>query len=214
MRGADPAGRRRAQVGIFQVMLLGRSAAVAHGVLRGMEPLLPFRDASSGAPCFLLRVQHVLAVRPRGRAAAGEGGAGKRGDGAVVGLARLSCCTDGTRLLCMRNVLSGAGVPPPRVHGLQSPAKAHGGMHEAAGAHEMHEASRNCRKHACQPARVRQLSTPPALAVQGIERAKAAGFLDWDSPRCSFDLAEYEHYEQVENGDLNWIVPGETRPDV
>ena len=43
---------------------------------------------------------------------------------------------------------------------------------------------------------------------QGIERAKSAGFLDWDRPDCSFDLAEYEHYEQVENGDLNWIVPG------
>ncbi len=43
---------------------------------------------------------------------------------------------------------------------------------------------------------------------QGIERAKAAGFLDWDSPDCAFDLAEYMHYEQVENGDLNWIVPG------
>lgn len=22
-----------------------------------------------------------------------------------------------------------------------------------------------------------------------------------------FDLAEYQHYEQVENGDLNWIIP-------
>lgn len=43
---------------------------------------------------------------------------------------------------------------------------------------------------------------------QGMERAKLAGFLDWDRPDCSFDLAEYEHYEQVENGDLNWIVPG------
>ncbi len=46
------------------------------------------------------------------------------------------------------------------------------------------------------------------VAGQGMERAKLAGFLDWDRPDCSFDLAEYEHYEQVENGDLNWIVPG------
>ena len=23
-----------------------------------------------------------------------------------------------------------------------------------------------------------------------------------------FNLAEYEHYESVENGDLNWIIPG------
>jgi hypothetical protein len=34
------------------------------------------------------------------------------------------------------------------------------------------------------------------------------GFLDWDRPDCTFNLAEYEHYEQVENGDLNWIIPG------
>ncbi|KAK9839607.1 hypothetical protein WJX81_000477 [Elliptochloris bilobata] len=89
-------------VGIFQVMLLGRSAAVAHAVVAPMEPFPAFRDASSGAPCFLLRIQHVLA---------------------------------------------------------------------------------------------------------GMERAKAAGFLDWDRADSAFDLAEYEHYEQVENGDLNWIVP-------
>ena len=43
---------------------------------------------------------------------------------------------------------------------------------------------------------------------QGIARAKKVGFLDWDRPDCAFNLAEYEHYEQVENGDLNWIVPG------
>jgi hypothetical protein len=36
------------------------------------------------------------------------------------------------------------------------------------------------------------------------------GFLDWHLPESSFNLAEYEHYEQVENGDLNWIVPGVT----
>ena len=35
------------------------------------------------------------------------------------------------------------------------------------------------------------------------------GFLDWHLPSSDFNLAEYEHYEQVENGDLNWIVPGE-----
>jgi len=23
----------------------------------------------------------------------------------------------------------------------------------------------------------------------------------------TFNLAEYEHYEKIENGDLNWIVP-------
>eukprot|EP00891_Asterochloris_glomerata_P004133 jgi/Astpho2/4133/fgenesh1_pg.00063_%23_114_t len=44
--------------------------------------------------------------------------------------------------------------------------------------------------------------------VRGIARAKAAGFIDWDQPGCTFSLEEYLHYEQVENGDLNWIVPG------
>ena len=52
----------------------------------------------------------------------------------------------------------------------------------------------------------------PDPHVQGMERAKLSGFLDWDRPDCSFDLAEYEHYEQVENGDLNWIVPGAAPP--
>ena len=45
--------------------------------------------------------------------------------------------------------------------------------------------------------------------LQGIAKAKEVGFLDWHLPESSFNLAEYEHYEQVENGDLNWIVPGE-----
>ncbi|KAM7378745.1 hypothetical protein PAMP_004344 [Pampus punctatissimus] len=30
------------------------------------------------------------------------------------------------------------------------------------------------------------------------------GFLDFES----FDVEEYEHYERVENGDMNWIIPG------
>ena len=52
---------------------------------------------------------------------------------------------------------------------------------------------------------------PPPMkgnVLQGIARAKAAGFIDWDQPGCTFSLEEYLHYEQVENGDLNWIVPG------
>ncbi len=47
------------------------------------------------------------------------------------------------------------------------------------------------------------------MYLQGIHKAKEVGFLDWHLPACDFNLAEYEHYEQVENGDLNWIVPGE-----
>jgi cell division cycle 14 len=47
-----------------------------------------------------------------------------------------------------------------------------------------------------------------AMDLQGVAKAKEVGFLDWHLPTCDFNLAEYEHYEQVENGDLNWIVPG------
>ncbi|XP_061634153.1 dual specificity protein phosphatase CDC14AB isoform X4 [Phyllopteryx taeniolatus] len=40
--------------------------------------------------------------------------------------------------------------------------------------------------------------------LQGIRKALQHGFFDFES----FDVEEYEHYERVENGDLNWIVPG------
>lgn len=39
--------------------------------------------------------------------------------------------------------------------------------------------------------------------LHGISKALANGFFNFDS----FDVDEYEHYERVENGDLNWIVP-------
>uniref|UniRef100_A0A673IPH9 Dual specificity protein phosphatase CDC14A-like n=1 Tax=Sinocyclocheilus rhinocerous TaxID=307959 RepID=A0A673IPH9_9TELE len=40
--------------------------------------------------------------------------------------------------------------------------------------------------------------------LQGIRKALQHGFLNFET----FDVNEYEHYERVENGDLNWIVPG------
>uniref|UniRef100_A0A665U5C4 Cell division cycle 14A n=1 Tax=Echeneis naucrates TaxID=173247 RepID=A0A665U5C4_ECHNA len=40
--------------------------------------------------------------------------------------------------------------------------------------------------------------------LQGIRKALQHGFFDFET----FDVDEYEHYERVENGDLNWIVPG------
>mmetsp|Transcript_18482 Transcript_18482/g.32611 ORF Transcript_18482/g.32611 Transcript_18482/m.32611 type:complete len:490 (+) Transcript_18482:223-1692(+) len=40
--------------------------------------------------------------------------------------------------------------------------------------------------------------------LQGLIKAKQFEFFDWDG----FDVEEYEYYEQVENGDLNWIVQG------
>ncbi|XP_053107079.1 dual specificity protein phosphatase CDC14A isoform X4 [Hemicordylus capensis] len=40
--------------------------------------------------------------------------------------------------------------------------------------------------------------------LQGIKKALHHGFVDFKT----FDADEYEHYERVENGDFNWIVPG------
>ncbi|CAF0925796.1 unnamed protein product [Adineta steineri] len=39
--------------------------------------------------------------------------------------------------------------------------------------------------------------------LQGLHKAILHGFFDFEN----FDLDEYEHYEKVENGDLNWIIP-------
>ncbi|XP_065832048.1 uncharacterized protein [Oscarella lobularis] len=43
-----------------------------------------------------------------------------------------------------------------------------------------------------------------SLHISGLHKAIENKFLDFDV----FDVAEYEHYERVENGDFNWIVPG------
>ncbi len=40
--------------------------------------------------------------------------------------------------------------------------------------------------------------------LKGIERAVQCKFLDFST----FNVEEYEHFEQVENGDLNIVVPG------
>ncbi|KAJ0065737.1 hypothetical protein NL108_017568 [Boleophthalmus pectinirostris] len=40
--------------------------------------------------------------------------------------------------------------------------------------------------------------------LQGVRKALQHGFFDFET----FEVDEYEHYERVENGDLNWIVPG------
>jgi len=39
--------------------------------------------------------------------------------------------------------------------------------------------------------------------LHGLYKALLNGFFSFDN----FDVEEYEHYEKVENGDLNWIVP-------
>lgn len=50
------------------------------------------------------------------------------------------------------------------------------------------------------------LSAGAALLPQGTEKGKEVGFINFQD--SSFDVREYEYYEQVEHGDLNWIVPG------
>ncbi|XP_035379050.1 dual specificity protein phosphatase CDC14AB isoform X3 [Electrophorus electricus] len=40
--------------------------------------------------------------------------------------------------------------------------------------------------------------------LQGISKALQHGILNFET----FNVTEYEHYERVENGDFNWIVPG------
>lgn len=40
--------------------------------------------------------------------------------------------------------------------------------------------------------------------MRGLDYAIKLGWFDYKK----FNLKEYEHYERVENGDLNWIIPG------
>ena len=40
--------------------------------------------------------------------------------------------------------------------------------------------------------------------LQGLQEAVNKGWYNFKL----FNVKEYEHYEKVENGDLNWIIPG------
>lgn len=40
--------------------------------------------------------------------------------------------------------------------------------------------------------------------LRGLEYAMMTGLFD----RKQFNVKEYEHYEKIENGDLNWVIPG------
>lgn len=40
--------------------------------------------------------------------------------------------------------------------------------------------------------------------LKGLYKARECGFFDFNK----FDIDEYEHFEQVENGDLNWVLYG------
>ena len=39
--------------------------------------------------------------------------------------------------------------------------------------------------------------------LRGLEYAIKLGWFDYRT----FNINQYEHYEKVENGDLNWIIP-------
>lgn len=39
--------------------------------------------------------------------------------------------------------------------------------------------------------------------LRGLERAIALGFFNWEH----FDVDSYEHFEQVTNGDISWVLP-------
>ena len=39
--------------------------------------------------------------------------------------------------------------------------------------------------------------------LKAVQKARNAGFFDFED----FDCEEYEHYEKVQNGDFNWLVP-------
>jgi len=39
--------------------------------------------------------------------------------------------------------------------------------------------------------------------LRAVNKAKRAGFFEFDD----FDCEEYEHYERVQNGDFNWLIP-------
>eukprot|EP01135_Chromosphaera_perkinsii_P010094 Nk52_evm19s2011 gene=Nk52_evmTU19s2011 len=41
--------------------------------------------------------------------------------------------------------------------------------------------------------------------LKGLLKAKSCGFLNFNN----FSLDEYQYYERVENGDFNWIIPGQ-----
>jgi len=40
--------------------------------------------------------------------------------------------------------------------------------------------------------------------MKGLEKAMELGWYDFKN----FDVQEFEYYEKLDNGDLNWIIPG------
>ena len=44
--------------------------------------------------------------------------------------------------------------------------------------------------------------------LRGLQRGAAVGHIDFHRPGSKFDADEYERRERVENGDMNWILPG------
>jgi cell division cycle 14 len=147
-----------ALAGIFQVMCLGRSADAACAAVAPAGPFMPFRDASCGAPCFALTVDHVI----RGVAKARD-----------------------AKLLDVR--------PVSRLYVPASPQDP-----------SLSEQQRLLEK------KQRALASPAATAFLSSARGPSRASATCAAVATSWhmDVAEYEHYERVENGDANWILPG------
>jgi hypothetical protein len=86
------------QVGIFQVLYLGRSPDEAHAPLAAQGPYMPFRDASCGIPTFNLQpIDCIRVSEQQGQVGSSASGARKCSGvshEAVVAVAAASPLTD------------------------------------------------------------------------------------------------------------------------
>ena len=72
----------------------------------------------------------------------------------------------------------------------------------AAASSPRNDLGKNCRVHPTHWLIFTQVTVLDCL--KGLHKARACNFFDFDT----FDLNEYEHFEAVEHGDLNWLVYG------
>jgi protein-tyrosine phosphatase len=160
-----------ALAGIFQVMCLGRSAEQAARAVSPCGPFLPFRDASCGAPCFALTVEHVIKGVAKARDA---------------------------KLLDVRPV-SGLYVPATACDPTLT-------EQQRALVERQRQQQRGGRGASSSLPAISPTAAALLSCARGPPRASAtcaAVATAWH-----LDVAEYEHYERVENGDANWILPG------
>lgn len=175
------------QAGAFCVLLLGRPADEAYAPLAALEPFMPFRDASCGAPCFNLRVIVSGAHSPWGTS--GEDGGGQKGEGGTrEGRGTGDWEWPGTR----------RRAPRTGRRARRSPA----GPRNAPSPSQRHPCTlprHNQAQMQPQPDASRFFLRPPPLqdCLRGLQKAAEVGFLDASGGAWRFDVDEYEQYEQV-----------------